>query len=264
MAIKLFDAGNGTAGDVLEIMTNGAAIEHHQNPFSATGPMADLNSAGAVSVGAVDPALGTTIANYSSEGPTNDGRVKPDLSAAACVKSITYAPNCFNGTSSATPVTAGAAALALSAGAANSPQSLKSFLLNATIDRGATGPDNVYGRGELRLPNPGQLDSTPPTVRALDSKGKSGKTANLRYEVSDDSGVSQERLKVVRRGKTVTTITTQFGPATGGPYVVRWQVPKRVKGAMNFCVTSVDHSGNTSAQSCADLKIKKKKKKHQR
>ena len=262
MAIKLFNAGNGTAGDVLEIMTNGAEIEHHQNPFSATGPMADLNSAGAVSVGAVDPALGTTIANYSSEGPSNDGRIKPDLSAAACVKSLTYAPNCFNGTSSATPVTAGAAALALSAGAANSPQSLKTFLLNATIDRGATGPDNVYGRGELRLPNPGQLDRTPPTVRALDSKGKSGKTANLRYEVSDDSGVSQERLKVARRGKTVTTITTQFGPSTGGPYVVRWQVPKRVKGAMNFCVTSVDRSGNTSAQSCADLKIKKKKHRH--
>ena len=63
-------------------------------------------------------------------------------------------PRLFNGTSSATPVTAGAAALALSGGAANSPQSLKSFLISSTVDRGAGGPDNIYGAGELSLPNP--------------------------------------------------------------------------------------------------------------
>jgi hypothetical protein len=162
MAIKLYAPGSGTAGDVLEIMTNGAEVEHPQNPFSASGPMADLNSSGAVAVGAVDPALGTTIASYSSEGPTNDLRIKPDLSAAACVKSLSYSPSCFNGTSSATPVTAGAAALVLSSGAANSPQSLKTYLLNATIDRGVTGADNVYGRGELRLPDPADADTDPP------------------------------------------------------------------------------------------------------
>ncbi len=260
MAIQRFSAGSGSAGDVLEIMTNGAEVEHPQNPFSATGPMADLNSAGAVAVGAVDPPFGTTIASYSSEGPSNDGRIKPELSAAACVQSLSYAPNCFNGTSSSTPVTAGAAALALSAGAANSPQSLKTFLLNATVDRGVPGTDNVYGRGELRLPAPPQrLDRTPPTVRALNSTGKSGKNASLRYRVSDDSGVSQEKLAVIRKGRTLARITTEFGSANGGRYKVRWKVPKRVKGKMKFCVTSVDQSGNRSAKSCAKLKIKKKK-----
>jgi hypothetical protein len=260
MAIQRFSAGSGSAGDVLEIMTNGAEVEHPQNPFSATGPMADLNSPGAVAVGAVDPALGTTIANYSSEGPTNDLRTKPDLSAAACVKSISYAPGCFNGTSSSTPVTAGGAALVLSAGAASSPSSLKSYLLNATVDRGAAGSDNVYGRGELRLPNPPQTgDNQPPNLQALKSKGKSGKKAKLRYRVSDNSGETRERIQVIRRGKVIEDITTQFGPATGNTYFVVWKVPKRVKGKMQFCAVSQDRAGNNSQTSCAQLKIKKKK-----
>ncbi|HET6829792.1 MAG TPA: S8 family serine peptidase [Solirubrobacterales bacterium] len=265
MAIFRFNAGSGTAGDVLEIMTNGAGVEHPQNPFSASGPMADLNSPGAVAVGAVDPALGTTIADYSSEGPTNDLRVKPDLSAAACVKSLSYAPGCFNGTSSSTPVTAGAAALVLSSGAANSPQTVKSYLLNATVDRGVAGTDNIYGRGELRLPAPPQVgDNDPPNVRALRSKGKSGKKAKLKYRTSDDSGETRERLQVVRRGKVIEDITTRFGPATGKTYFVVWKVPKRVKGKMKFCVVSQDRAGNNSASSCAKLKIKKKKKRHRR
>ena len=260
MAIERFDAGSGSVGDVLEIMTNGAEVEHPQNPFSASGPMADLNSPGAVAVGAVDPALGTTIANYSSEGPTNDNRTKPDLSAAACVKSLSYSPGCFNGTSSSTPVTAGAAALVLSAGAASSPQSLKTYLLNATVDRGATGTDNVYGRGELRLPNPPQQgDRVPPNLKALDSRGKSGKKAKLRYRVSDDSGESRERLQVFRHGDVIADITTVFGESTGGPYFVVWKVPRSVKGKLRFCIVSQDRAGNNSAPSCADLKIKKRR-----
>lgn len=106
MRIKLYDAGAGTAGDVLEFMTNGPGVEYWQNPYSASGPASDTASSGGVSVGAIDPPLGTTIASYSSWGPTNDERVKPDLSAAACVDSFTYSPDCFNGTSAATPAAA--------------------------------------------------------------------------------------------------------------------------------------------------------------
>ncbi len=154
-SVHLFSAGSGTAGDILEFGVNGCCLEHWQNPFSAAGPVSDSASTGELTLGAIDPALGTTIAIYSSQGPTNDSRIKPDLSAAACVASFTYAPDCFNGTSAATPATAGAAALVLSAGLASTPAQLKTYLLNnATVDRGAAGTDNVYGRGELVLPAP--------------------------------------------------------------------------------------------------------------
>lgn len=154
MAIKLTAPGGGTGGDVLEIMTNGLGLELWQNAGSAGGPASDTASTGALSVGAIDPANGTAIGIYSSQGPTNDGRIKPDLSAAACVLNHTYSP-CFNGTSSSTPAVAGAAALILDANLATTPAQLKTYLLNsATVDRGAAGSDNVFGKGEVILPPP--------------------------------------------------------------------------------------------------------------
>ena len=118
LLVEFFSAGSGTAGDVLESQTLGSGIEHWQNAHSATQPIADSNSPGALAVGAIDPPTGTTIGSYSSQGPTNDGRIKPDLTAPACVASHAYAPACFDGTSSATPAAAGAAALVLGSGRA--------------------------------------------------------------------------------------------------------------------------------------------------
>lgn len=154
-AVKLYNAGGGTAGDVLELQVNGTGVEYWSNPYSAAVPASDSASAGALSIGAVDPAAGTTIASYSSRGPTNDGRTKPDISAAACVTSFSYSPSCFNGTSAASPVAAGAAALVLGAGLTPTPAALKTYLLtNAFVDRGTAGTDNTYGVGELVLPAP--------------------------------------------------------------------------------------------------------------
>jgi hypothetical protein len=159
-AVQLDSAGGGTAGDVLEFGVNGCCLQYWQNAYSASGSAADSASPGEVTVGAIDPPLGTTIASYSSQGPTNDDRIKPDLSAAACVASLSYAPGCFAGTSASTPATAGAAALVLGAGLASTPAQLRTYLLdNATVDRGAAGSDNVYGRGELILPAPPTLDT---------------------------------------------------------------------------------------------------------
>jgi len=161
LAIHLWDAGNGTSGDVLEFMINGGGLEYWQNPYSASGPASDTASPGGLSIGAVDPPLGTAIASYSSQGPTNDGlyggtdRIKPDISAAAGVASYTYGT--FSGTSASTPATAGAAALIIEAGLASTPAEVKTYLLsNATVDRGTPGPDNVFGVGELLL---GSIDA---------------------------------------------------------------------------------------------------------
>lgn len=149
LVIRRFNSGGGTAGDVLEYMTNGLPVQYSSNPFSASGPAADTASAGGLAIGAIDPPLGSLIATYSAWGPTNDGRVKPDLSAAANMASFTEPK--FSGTSAATPVAAGAAALVRQAFPSMAPSDVKTFLLGATLDRGAPGSDNVYGRGELVL-----------------------------------------------------------------------------------------------------------------
>lgn len=154
LAIWLYSSGNGTANDTFEYMVNLGEVEYPSSPYSATVPASDSASAGALSVGAIDPASGVTIGGYSSQGPTNDGRMKPNLTAASCVSSITYYP-CFSGTSAATPVAAGAAALVLGRWTATTPAQMKTWLMNSSVvDRGVVGWDNVYGAGELILPTP--------------------------------------------------------------------------------------------------------------
>ena len=158
MAIFVYDTGNGTGNDTLEFSVNNSSFEYWSNPYSANQPISDSFNPGVVSVGAIDPAQGVTIASYSSWGPTNDERTKPDLSAAACLDGYVYGvlnPYCFNGTSSASPASVGAAALVLSAGLASTPAQLTSWIYtNAITDRGAGGTDTIYGRGELILPSP--------------------------------------------------------------------------------------------------------------
>jgi hypothetical protein len=133
-----------------------------------------------LAVGAIDPAAGATIAAYSSRGPTNDGRVAPDLSAPASFIS-TVRPAGFAGTSAASAVVTGGAALLAEAGLAAGPASLGDLIRHIATDRGDPGPDNAYGHGEFRLPAPPEpIDATPSTFvplaapsRALDTRPES-------------------------------------------------------------------------------------------
>ncbi len=153
----------GDQPDTLEVALGFGVIElgRGTSAFSAAKPVVDSRNASLIAVGAIDPASGTgfpdAIADYSSQGPTNDGRVKPDVSAPSCVASTLY-PGCFNGTSAASPSAAGVAALLLDAGVALPGVPLASAVRHFVVDRpfagggAADGPDNKYGAGEVRLP----------------------------------------------------------------------------------------------------------------
>jgi hypothetical protein len=97
-----------------------------------------------------------------------------------------------------------------------------------------------------------------PTVRALASSGKRGRTVRLRYIANDNSGTTRETVLVSRRSRRVKTITTRFGESNGGRYFTTWRVSRRAKtGRYRFCVRSADAAGNTSAFSCARLTIRR-------
>lgn len=117
---------------------------------SSLGTPADAR--GAFAVGAVHWA-DDILEPYSSQGPTADGRIKPDLTAPSVVDSASYAPEAFDGTSAAAPHAAGAAALVLQAfpELAQHPDEVGTFLQERAIDLGPPGLENRFGAGRLNL-----------------------------------------------------------------------------------------------------------------
>lgn len=124
-----------------------AAIEFPSADYSLISP---ADAAQALAVGAVEWYT-DRAAEYSSRGPTTDGRLKPDLTAPAGVTSVTYGEE-FNGTSAAAPHVAGAAALVWSANPDFDRRQVWAYLIDRAVDYGAAGADNLYGAGRVQLP----------------------------------------------------------------------------------------------------------------
>lgn len=110
------------------------------------------DSPGSLTVGATywqDDAL----EDFSSQGPTRDGRTKPDLAApdGVSVRTEAYAGG-FYGTSASAPHVAGGVALALEALPTLTPAQAQNWLEDRAVDLGAAGKDYAYGAGRLNLP----------------------------------------------------------------------------------------------------------------
>lgn len=161
--------GNGTAGDVLELLVYSGELEYSQSASSAGTGIVDSRNRAVLAVGAVDPPASGSIGYYSSRGPTNDGRVKPDLSAAAGLTTSIFGPGQFSGTSASAPTVTGVGALLLGAGQAATAEGLAALLKHHVVDRGAAGPDPVFGTGELRLgaPPTGTVSTSPAAFTAV-------------------------------------------------------------------------------------------------
>jgi len=86
---------------------------------------------------------------FSSEGPTTDGRNKPELSATN--RTVTSQVGVFAGTSGAAPHVAGAAALLLSQDISLTPMQLTAMLIANSKDISSTGFDYRTGAGRVSL-----------------------------------------------------------------------------------------------------------------
>jgi len=130
------------------------SLYHDLSPAVAVARSSLLSPAdadGAMAVGAIDQALWTTgpQETSSSRGPTNDGRIKPDICGPDNVSNFIYGH--FAGTSAASPHVAGAAALILSRYKSYNVSQLWECLTASAIDMGSSGKDNIYGHGRLNL-----------------------------------------------------------------------------------------------------------------
>ena len=253
-----------SAPDIVEVATFVGAIEtgRTSTSFSAAKPVVDSRSPQLIAVGAIDPADGVRgIAFYSSQGPTNDGRIKPDVSAPSCVASTVYAPSCFNGTSAASPSAAGLAALLLGQGLAVPGMPLAALVKHLVADLGPPGPDNAYGAGEIRLPatapapvvsQPSSFTALAAPVRLLDTRPTSNMGPQglvgpyAQYSIIDlpvtASGVIPATATSVAVNVTSTDSASQFyvqvlptlGGAVGGFSTINVAVPGQIR--PNFAV----------------------------
>lgn len=125
---------------------------HDLNPYVASSSLLSPSDAnGVIAVAAIDQANWTTgpQENFSSQGPTTDGRMKPDISGPDGVSNSVYGS--FFGTSAAAPHVAGAAALILSSSPSFSVSQLWEAIISPAIDMGVSGQDTFYGFGRLNL-----------------------------------------------------------------------------------------------------------------
>jgi Divergent InlB B-repeat domain len=102
-----------------------------------------------------------------------------------------------------------------------------------------------------------RVDRSPPRVSTLPGTARRGKTAKLRYRVSDDSGRSREQLTVLEGARSLARVSVPMGQVVYRRiYTARWHVPKTLEpGAHTFCAVAIDPTGNRSKRSCSKLRI---------
>jgi hypothetical protein len=144
IAIKKISANRNVSFDLY--VTDLGPIQYNIPERSIVTPADSIHS---ITVGAVHWS-NDVLESYSSQGPTSDGRIKPDICAPSVVTTASYGTEGFNGTSAACPHVAGAFALLKSM----TPQTfdqIKATLEALAIDLGPAGKDNKFGIGRLNL-----------------------------------------------------------------------------------------------------------------
>ncbi len=148
----------------------------YYSPGHHIGNPAESDNEGMLAVGATHWWDTEYLADYSSRGPTMDGRPKPDITGVACAWSATRArpgSSCpFVGTSQASPHVAGMAALVKQRFPDYTPEQVADYLQENATERGTAGEDNQWGSGFAILPTAALKPTANIAVRAGANSGE--------------------------------------------------------------------------------------------
>ncbi|GAB3426267.1 LamG-like jellyroll fold domain-containing protein [Flindersiella endophytica] len=189
--VETYTFTSASANDYFIYVKNNGATAGQRYDLTVYGDvsgLSDVNSAmsiaepasspWALAVGAITPASaasGGGAEDYSSRGPSIDGRIKPDLAGFSGVS--TFSAGVKTGTSIAAAHVAGAAAVYLGANPDLDPAELEALLLDSSSrpGRGNTLGFGVLNLGSPRTPQPpaGSL-FTPQTRRVLNTNDGTG------------------------------------------------------------------------------------------
>ena len=114
--------------------------------------------------------------------------------------------------------------------------------------------DNLGHWSDADHYGPFLVDGERPRVRALAASGRVRSQIRLRYRTADNSGLTGERITVVRAGSVVAVWSRpQAGAQWSTIQSVLWT--PRSKGSYSFCVQARDPAGNTRSD-CAPLIVR--------
>ncbi|MGH9856845.1 MAG: S8 family serine peptidase, partial [Acidobacteriota bacterium] len=160
--LSLAVSGSSAGKDTFSVAANRAVAAGivvvvaagNEGPGSATiGAPSAAAKVITVGAGADLGERGFYLADFSSRGPTADGRIKPDIWAPGVRIQTSIATNRFrtvSGTSFATPFVTGVVALMLEANPDLRPAKVKSILLKSAEKWAPGGKSNEAGKGRLR------------------------------------------------------------------------------------------------------------------
>ena len=154
------------------------------------------------------------------------------------------------GTSMATPIVAGTAALILSKRPDFTPAQVDATLKSTATDLGAYGGDVYYGAGRVnaaaalrKAVGVTTTDATRPTVAiASPTGGTVSGTKTVSVNASDNVGVTRVELRV--NGKLV-------GSDTASPWQFSWNTTSLANGSASLTATAYDAAGNSATSSVA-------------
>ncbi len=160
IAIASFDADKQATFHLYSLTQSCPVLQYCVSSNSLLEP---ADNPTVLTVGAVPWNDTTNIESFSSQGPTDDGRIKPDIVAPDGVSNVTFGS--FFGTSAAVPHVAGAAGLVKQWHPDWDRNEVRDFLLSRAIDIDEPGPDNVTGNGllDLGMPKPTPTPTYTPT-----------------------------------------------------------------------------------------------------
>jgi len=151
------------------------------------------------------------------------------------------------GTSVASPIVAGAAALVLSVKPTMTATQVQEILKQSADDIGPAGWDTSYGWGRVNVARavslaagPAPTDLTPPSVAFASPTDGATVSGNLSIAVSASDNAALSSVTLIIDGVAAATVTS-------APYAFTWNTSSVGNGSHALAATAVDASGNTNS-----------------
>ena len=161
----------------------------------------------------------------------------------------------WQGTSIASPITAGVVALMMSANPALSASQVESLLYSSSVDLGTAGRDPLYGHGRVNAASAVRaalaataVDTVAPSVAIVSPAGGSTVSGVVNVDATAADNLAVSRVELRANGGLVAT-------DSAAPFQFAWSSAAVVNGSANLVATAYDAAGNSRASSAVTVTV---------